>query len=362
MITVTLRQKKTNTGNIYLYLDYHPAVFNPRTFKTIRRESLKIKLYADPKNAREKKYNEIMLEKGEAIRCKRQIELVNEQYGFLDKSTRGEDFLDYFYKASLKKSEKWMATYRHFKEFMKGKCTFGALSIGLCDKFKDYLLTAPIGKHKKKLHQNTASAYFCVLQSILKDAYRSKLLQENLNDYLESIPSKRSYRPFLTIEEVRKLKDTPCKIPVLKAASMFSILTGLRRSDIMTLEWSHISTAPDGGPCIIKTIEKSDRVEVNYISEEALSYCGPRSSGLVFKGLTTSMTYTYLAQWVAEAGIDKHVTFHIFRHTNATLLSSAGIDIYTVSRMLNHKNVGTTQIYADIVDDRKRVAANAIKL
>jgi len=74
------------------------------------------------------------------------------------------------------------------------------------------------------------------------------------------------------------------------------------------------------------------------------------------------MTYTYLPQWVAEAGIDKHVTFHIFRHTNATLLSSAGIDIYTVSRMLNHKNVGTTQIYADIVDDRKRVAANAIKL
>ena len=141
MITVTLRKRKTNTGNIYLYLDYHPAVFNPRTFKTIRRESLKIKLYANPQNAREKKYNEIMLEKGEAIRCKRQIELVNEQYGFLDKSTRGEDFLDYFYKASLKKSEKWMATYRHFKEFMKGRCTFGALSIGLCDKFKDYLLT-----------------------------------------------------------------------------------------------------------------------------------------------------------------------------------------------------------------------------
>ena len=362
MTTVTLRQRTTKAGKIYLYLDYYPAIFNPRTFKTTRHESLGIRLYSNPKNAREKKYNEMMLEQGEAIRCKRQVEIINEQYGFLDKTTKGEDFLEYFHKAALRKSIKWMSTYKHFKNFMKGKCTFGALSVGLCDRFKEYLTTEPIGKWNRKLSQNTASAYFCVFQSMLKDAYRAKMLQENLNDYLESIPSKRTHKPFLTLDEVRRLKETPCEAEVLKNASIFSILTGLRRSDVMSLKWEHICKAPDGGPCIIKKIEKSDRVEVNYISEEALSYCGPRSFGLVFKGLTATMTYTQLPKWVARAGITKHVTFHTFRHTNATLLSAAGIDIYTVSKMLNHKNVGTTQIYADIVDERKRQAANAITI
>ena len=56
------------------------------------------------------------------------------------------------------------------------------------------------------------------------------------------------------------------------------------------------------------------------------------------------------------------LSFHCFRHTYATLLLSSGTDIYTVSKMLTHKNVGTTQIYAKIVDEKKRQAADAIKL
>ena len=69
-----------------------------------------------------------------------------------------------------------------------------------------------------------------------------------------------------------------------------------------------------------------------------------------------------LKHWLAEAGIEKHVTFNCFRHTFATLQIAAGTDIYTVSKMLTHRNVSTTQIYAELVNEKKRESANRISL
>ena len=69
-----------------------------------------------------------------------------------------------------------------------------------------------------------------------------------------------------------------------------------------------------------------------------------------------------LKQWLSDAGITKHVTFHCFRHTFATLQIAAGTDIYTVSKMLTHRNVSTTQIYAELVNEKKRESANKISL
>lgn len=69
-----------------------------------------------------------------------------------------------------------------------------------------------------------------------------------------------------------------------------------------------------------------------------------------------------LKYWIQEAGIKKHITFHCFRHTYATLQIAAGTDIYTVSKMLTHKNVTTTQIYADLVSSKKRETVDKIKL
>lgn len=74
------------------------------------------------------------------------------------------------------------------------------------------------------------------------------------------------------------------------------------------------------------------------------------------------MTQQPLKDWIANAGITKHITFHCFRHTFATLQITLGTDIYTVSKMLTHKNVSTTQIYADFVNSKKRESANKISL
>ncbi len=196
----------------------------------------------------------------------------------------------------------------------------------------------------------------------LKIAYQEKLLQENVNDYLETIDAVDGRREFLTLEEVRQLAATPCDTPILKNASLFSCLTGLRISDILALNWSNIVKATNGGWCLRIKTEKTDTEATLPFSQEAYELCGKPGTGLVFKDLKRHYTQKPLQEWLEDAGITKHITFHCFRHTFATLQVNEGTDIYTVSHLLTHANIGTTQIYADIVDKSKRDAVERIKI
>jgi len=86
-------------------------------------------------------------------------------------------------------------------------------------------------------------------------------------------------------------------------------------------------------------------------------------SELVFEGLTYSAyNNKHLFQWIGAAGISKDITFHCFRHTYAVLQLQKGTSIYTVSKMLGHKDLKTTQLYANIVDEQKRQASEQIVL
>jgi site-specific recombinase XerD len=131
-------------------------------------------------------------------------------------------------------------------------------------------------------------------------------------------------------------------------------MTGLRISDILSLEWEEIVPASEGGYCMRIRTEKTETETTLPISDEALELCGKRNNGKVFKGLQRYMVYQPLKNWIESAGITKHITYHCFRHTFATLQIALGTDIYTVSKMLTHKNVSTTQIYAYLVNSKKR--------
>lgn len=256
-----------------------------------------------------------------------------------------------------------MKVYLHFNKFVNGKCSFGDVTVDLCNKFRDYLLdSSQLKRGKLKISQNSAAGYFSTFRALLKIAYTEKLFKENLNDFLESIDTTDVKKEYLTLEEVKMLANTPCKIPVLKAASLFSCLTGLRISDILSLYWRDVVPASEGGYCMRIRTEKTETETTLPISDEALELCGERSDGKVFKGLKRFMVFQPLKNWVEDAGITKHITFHCFRHTYATLQIALGTDIYTVSKMLTHKNVSTTQIYADLVNAKKRESANKISL
>jgi site-specific recombinase XerD len=76
----------------------------------------------------------------------------------------------------------------------------------------------------------------------------------------------------------------------------------------------------------------------------------------------TKISTAITTQKLKAAGITKHITFHCFRHTFATLQLAAGTDIYTISKLLTHSDVTTTQVYTDVVSSLKRDATNKISL
>lgn len=360
---VALRRRPITGARESLYLDFYPAIRDPYSMKMIRREYLGIYIYAKPRNEIEKEYNNEMLMKAEVIRSMRVQAIINEEYGFLDKNKKKADFLVYYKLKAEKKDQKWMKVYQHFSNFVKGKCSFGDINVDLCNRFRDYLLDAKQLKHKDlRISQNSAAGYFSTFRALLKVAYKEKFFRENLNEYLDSIDTTDVKKEYLTLDELKALANTPCDFPVLKSASIFSCYTGLRISDVLKLDWKEILPASDGGYCMRLRTEKTETETTLPISDEALELCGERGKGKVFKGLTKSMTQQPLKDWVANAGITKHITFHCFRHTFATLQVALGTDIYTVSKMLTHKNVSTTQIYADLVNAKKRESANKISL
>ena len=362
-IKVTLRKREYPSGRVSLYLDFYPAVKNPRTGEESRREYLGIYIMKSPRTAQERRINAAKLKQGEAIRAQRELSLINEQYGFLDKSKERADAVEYFNSLLEGKDKKWWTVYEHFRKFAHGKCAFADLNVELCNGFREYLLNAKrINSKTLLISRNSAASYWSTFRTFLAVAHKEGYLKENVNDNLDKIEAKETRREYLTMDELKKLYDTPCDFPVLRCASLFSCLTGLRISDILALRWEDIQDFPDGGKCIRICTEKTDTEATIPISREALELCGPPGTGTVFKGLDRNMVNSRLKPWLKKAGIDKYITFHCFRHTYATLQIAQGTGIYTVSKMLTHKNVGTTQIYADLVDSKKRAAADALKI
>ena len=182
---VSLRQRAIKNDRISLYLDFYPPVRNPETMQMSRREYLGIYIYAHPKNEMEREFNTDMLNKAEAIRCIRTQSLINEEFGFLDKTRQKADFLAYFEKMTHKKDDKWTCVYKHFFKFVQGHCTFEDVTVELCKKFREYLLNAnQLNRTKQKVSLNSAAGYYSTFRGLLKIAYRDKWLRENINDYL----------------------------------------------------------------------------------------------------------------------------------------------------------------------------------
>ena len=343
---VTIRQRLLPSGKITLYFDYYPAIRNPKTNKSQRHEYLGIYLYGRPKNQVERDFNKTMLEKAELIRCRRQEQLINRQFGFIDHNQQKEDFLAYFKEATMHRYQKWSIVYLHFHKFTGGKCTFGEVTVDLCTKFRDYLVNAHQLKHTDKpLSRNSAAGYFSTFRALLKQAYKEKLLPENVNDHLDFIEWEDVQRQFLTQTELIKLAQTPCKHDVLRRASLFSCLTGLRRSDILNLTWDNIQPVDGIGLCIVIKIQKTKTPARLPLCEEAVELMGERGIGKVFKGFQVCMTGKPLKDWVAASGIRKHITFHCFRHTYSTLQMAAASNPYAVQHAMCHKDINTTMRY-----------------
>lgn len=366
-MNVTLRQR-TKGKKVSLYLDY---------YKDGKRDYEFLQLYLTPEPEKgkltkeQKELNRKTLDLAEAIRSKRLLQIKNEEYGFRDTDKAKGSFIAFFERLTEKRRDSlgnwgnWDSVLKHIKKFAPNGVSFKDIDKNWLENFKIYLQQQVKDKTRKTLSQNSQSSYFNKITAALKEAVKEGILQVNPALQVEGIKADDSNREFLTLEELQAVAKAECEMPILKNAFIFSSLTGLRWSDIEKLVWSEVQHSDQSGYYIRFRQKKTKGAETLPISEQAFQLLGDRrkQEDKVFDGLYYSAWHNLkLREWVMKAGITKHITFHCARHTYATLQITLGTDIYTVSKLLGHKHLKTTEIYAKVIDHKKQEAANKIKL
>jgi integrase len=359
---VTIRKRKTSQGKSSLYLDF--IEYGAR-----KKEALNLFVYNYPKNRTEQFENKKTMELVERLRAEKTIYLQDQQYGTKRIDSSDKNFIDYFQQKTNERFNSsanygnWYAVLKHFRKCFGDTLRFSELTPESCNQFRLYLDTKARTKGNKPLSQNSKYSYLNKLKACLKLAYREKLLSENLSDFVKGFKQDEPNREYLTFEEVQLLVQTDCMYPILKRAFLFSCLTGIRWSDIHRLTWGNLRYSEKRGYELSFRQQKTGGKEYLPINEQAVTLLGERGPDdeRLFVGLRYSAYMNVgLYKWMADAGIKKKITFHCARHTHAVLLLENGTDIYTVSKMLGHRELKTTQIYAKIVDSKKVEAVNSI--
>src|SRR5690606_31442332 len=115
------------------------------------------------------------------------------------------------------------------EKFTGGALKFSEVNVRWCNDFKEFLQSTPTTKNKKVkslLSTNSCVSYLNKLKHTLKQAFKDGYLSEDINAKLDGIKPAETARQYLTIEELQKLVDAECQMPVLKKAALFSSLTG----------------------------------------------------------------------------------------------------------------------------------------
>ena len=235
--------------------------------------------------------------------------------------------------------------------------------------FLDYLRTAPNKSctlNPRPITNGNALHIQSCLTGALNRAVKEGLLARNpvLNiPTNERFKSMESNREFLTIQELKKAIATPAKHEDTKRAFIFACLTGLRFSDVKSLTWAKVEDSPDGSSKVVRTqMQKTKKWISIPLSAEALKWLNPKDGPdePIFHFYDPVNVEKHIGLWLKAAGINKHITFHCARHTFATMMITIGVDIYTVSKLLGHSKVTTTQIYSKIIDKHKSEAVSKL--
>ena len=370
---VKLREKVLANGNISLYLDI---------YRNGKREYEFLKLYLiKERTAQDRKQNEQTLLTAQAIRSKRQIEIQNGEYGFTKQFKQDIPFLQYYRKMCEERHQNpdsngnwsnWHSCLKYLEVYCDEKTTFKDIDADWIEGFKEYLNTVEKNTYKRTknknselfqgLSQNSKVSYFNKLRACINQAFEERIIPVNPLRGVQGFKQEETERMYLTMDEVEKLAETPCNFPYLKNAFLFSCLTGLRKSDIEKLTWGDVFKEGDRTRIIFRQ-KKTKGQEYLTINAKAEEYLGTRGNNneKVFSGFKYgSWVLLELKRWVLSAGITKNITFHCARHTFAVSLLSKNVDIYTVSKLLGHRELATTQIYAKVMDQKKEEAVDLL--
>ena len=364
---IRLRTKKLSNGNLSLYLDYYKNGVRQYEF---------LKLYLVPERTpADKIQNEGTLRTANMIKANKIISTQNEDYGFKDNTKGNMNFIEfmqsqadeYLGNSSIAYSESVNATIEHLKAYKGAKILLKNVNRAYLKGFVDYLNKVQ-SRRKKPLSEASKALYYDVVSIALNKAVKNEYISVNPATKIggdERPQQGEVTKQYLTFDEVKAMVDVPCKNDMIKRAFLFSCFCGLRYSDVKNLTWGKIHEMENNVYQVEIKQQKTNETLYLPLSDNALAWLPERldvkDGDKVFKLPSSPTTIEkHLGMWAEEAGVKKHVTFHVSRHTNATLMLYFGADIYMVSKLLGHTNVRTTQVYAKIVDESKRKAVNLI--
>ncbi len=340
---VTLRKKKLKDGRFSYYLDIYNQ--GSRNYEFLGIQTSKDKLQ-----------NKELLKIAEQVRNKKELELLSGYYDQISSLVK-DTLLKKYYKAIADKKGKksfHAVSYKHLDGFDKKNIMIRQVNEVWLEEYKEYLLT--------KVSQNSASFYFRTMKSILKQAKRDGIISKNPAENVPQFKYKRPKVDYLDQREIELLATSVCTSPEIKRAFLFSCFTGLRYSDIKALKWESVKE----DQLEFKQIKTKEPVFLP-LSETALKLLANGNDNvhhlpnqLVFKMPGTVYTNRILKEWFEDVGIKKNAHYHVSRHTFATLSLTQGVDLYTVSKLMGHKNIKDTQIYGNIIDSAKKKAVDSL--
>lgn len=289
---------------------------------------------------------------------------------FLGITTRTESVLNLFkeildeYNAlkGISKSEatvqKYTRCYNRVEQFLKTKYKLSDMPLVEVDNkfivgFECYLRTVC------NCNENTAAKFL--------QTFKLVIIRAKENGYIKADPFanyririKKVDRGYLTQEELDSITEkefTTKRLAQVRDIFIFSCYTGLAYIDIKELKEEHIRTSFDGNKWIMTHRHKTNtpvNVPLLDIPQAIINkYKGQLKDGKLLPVPSNQKTNQYLKEIADACGIDKNITFHLARHTFATTVTlSQGVPIESVSKMLGHTNIQTTQIYARITNDK----------
>lgn len=277
---------------------------------------------------------------------------------FINDVTEKMSFLKFFEeKLTVKNNSTYDVAYKELNKYTNGKLSFAQVDLTFLNKFRDYLKS-----HSKK-SDNTVITYVNRMKIIWNEARKERFTSRNPFEFL-SLPKKNNPdKVYLFLDDVKllaKIKFEQSSKEQVRKAFLFSCFTGMRRGDVLNLEWSNIS---DDLKQVkfrpIKSKKKILTIPLHPTAKKILESL-ERRNDKVFHLLNISRIMTHIKKIGEKAKLSKPITFHVARHSCATILYEHGVDLYTISKILGHSNIDITKIYTHLREDKKEEAINKI--
>jgi len=217
---------------------------------------------------------------------------------------------------------------------------FQDLTPRFIEKYERYLAT------KLNNNVNTIHKAMKTLRTYVNVAIQKKHIKDNPFRFIK-LKTEQSKRTFLDLEELNRIEqyienETDYRLKLICSYFLFSCYTGLRYRDMLKINHKHIVD----NAITLKQNKTKKPVTIplnNRISNILKTYGNKK--GLLFDVIDNQQTNKYLKLIMKKCNISKSISFHCARHTFATILLSKGTDIYTVSKLLGHKSIKTTELY-----------------